>query len=122
MNCSRFETLLTDYLEKRLEPPVQSAAREHLAGCEACGRTFEQVVALHRALSDFPELKPPADLVDRILLATSGRPRGSRLWRDTVWPTFEVFMTRRFAFATILLFVFLSLSEFLPLCQPICPE
>ena len=109
MNCSRFETILTDYLERRLDLPVQQAVEAHLRDCEQCSALLDNVVALRRELENFPELTPPEDLVDRILVKTTGRPQPLSLWKETILPAIKPFFTKRFTFATVLLFVFLSL-------------
>ncbi len=109
MNCSRFETILTDYLEQRLDSPVGQAVDVHLRECERCEALLERVVALRRELENFPELTPPADLVERILVKTTGRPKPLPLWKETILPAIRPFFTKRFTFATVLLFVFLSL-------------
>ncbi len=109
MNCSRSETLLTDYMERTLEEPVQEAVRKHLEGCSACQALYGEVMLLREQLQAFPEVNPPSGLVDRILVKTSGRPESRSFWRDLILPTLRPFMTQRYAFATIMLFVFLSL-------------
>ena len=109
MDCSRFETILTDYLERRLDLPVRQAVKVHLVDCEKCGALLGNVVALRRGLENFPELTPPEDLVDRILVKTTGRPKPLALWKETVLPAIRPFFTKRFTFVTVLLFVFLSL-------------
>ncbi len=96
MNCSRFETILTDHLERRLDSPVQQAVEVHLEDCELCSALLENVVALRRELEDFPELKPPDDLVDRILVKTSGRPKPLSFWKETILTTMKPFFTKRF--------------------------
>ena len=109
MNCSRFETILTDYLEQRLDSPVEQAVEVHLGDCEPCRTLLENVAAVGRELEDFPELTPPDDLVDCILVKTTGRPKPLSFWKETIVPAMKPFFTKRFTFATVLLFVFLSL-------------
>ncbi len=109
MNCSRFETLLTDYLEGTLEGPVYQAMHKHFQDCPRCQALSAEVELLRRQLNEFPELCPPADLVPRILDRTTGRPRVRSFWAGLFLPTIQPFLTRRYAFATVVLFVFLSL-------------
>ncbi len=109
MNCSRFETLLTDYMERTLEAPVADAVRSHLEGCRSCQALYGDVLQVRERLESFPAVRPPLDLVNRILDRTSGRPMRRSWWRDLVLPTLRPFMTQRYAFATLMLFVFLSL-------------
>jgi hypothetical protein len=107
MNCSRLETLLTDYLDQNLDPRVHRAAADHLRSCFACANLLEEVRALRFELSDLPEMEPPEGLVDRILETTSGKPKRRSLWSDMVLPTLVPFFSQRFAFATLMMFVFL---------------
>ena len=109
MNCSSFETLLTDYMDRSLEGPVLEAARSHLEKCDRCRRLRQEVTELRGELETFPWVRPPADLVHKILLKTTGLPRDRSWWADFVLPTVRPFLTQRFAFATLVLFVFLSL-------------
>lgn len=109
MNCSRFETLLTDYVERTLDPPVHEAVQLHLEGCRSCRQLHGEVLRLREQLESFPVARPPRELVDRILDRTSGRPRQRSWWRDLILPTVRPFLTQRYAFATLMLFVFLSL-------------
>ena len=109
MNCSRFETLLTEYMERTLDGPVHEAVRMHLEGCRSCQELYGEVVQLREQLGAFPTLRHSADLIDRVLDRTSGRHRRRSWWGDLVLPTLRPFMTQRYAFATVMLFVFLSL-------------
>ncbi|MFQ5738511.1 MAG: anti-sigma factor family protein [Acidobacteriota bacterium] len=109
MNCSRLETLLTDYMEGLLEEPVRLAVAEHLESCAGCGSLHAEVGRLREQLQDFPLLTPPVDLVGRILARTSGKPPKRSFWSDLIVPTLRPFMTQRFGLATVMLFVFLSL-------------
>lgn len=111
MNCSRFESLLTDYMERTLDGRVREAAEQHLKSCPLCSRLLVEVRQLREELVQFPVLRTPVGLVDRILETTSGRvrPRAHSLWTDLIVPTVSPFLSQRFAFATVIVFVFLSL-------------
>lgn len=109
MNCSRFETLLTDFLEETLDPRVDEGVREHLKDCPACTTMLRQVKSLMEDLDGFPQLPVPEAVVDRILEQTTGKPLRHSFWQDLILPTLRPFMTQRFAFSTIIMFVFLAL-------------
>lgn len=111
MNCSRFESLLTDYMERTLDARVREAAEQHLGSCPLCSRLLTEVGHLKEELVQFPVLRTPAGLADRILETTSGKvkPRAHSLWADLIVPTVSPFLSQRFAFATVIVFVFLSL-------------
>jgi anti-sigma factor RsiW len=109
MNCSRLETLLSDYIEDQLDPRVRAAVRQHLLVCIDCSALVQQVESLRMELADLPEVELPAELVDRIVEKTTGKFHVRSLWTDLVIPTLRPFLSRRFAFATAIMFVFLSL-------------
>ena len=109
MNCSRFETLLTSYLDQTLDEHVQGVMSEHATTCPHCSVLLSRVQSLQEDLAHFPEADPPQDLADRILELTSGKPRRHSLWQDLIVPTISPFLTQRYAFATVIMFVFLSL-------------
>ena len=110
MNCSRFETLLSDYADGRLDARVQAAAEKHLEECSDCSTLLTEVQKLREELQNFPKVQVSEELIDRILVRTSGRPEAYSFWKDLVVPTFQPFLTQRYAFATIMMFVFISFS------------
>lgn len=109
MNCSRFETLLTEYLEGGLEPPAYQAAHQHLEGCPECTGLVDEVRRLKEELAVFPSFDVPRELVDGILDRTSGRPRRVSGWKDVILPALQPFLTQRYTFATVVMFAFMSL-------------
>lgn len=109
MNCAQLETLLSDYLEGELKKPVQSALDEHLESCAQCRLLVDELRCIQADFKAFPELDPPPGLVEAVLRRTSGIPDKRSLWRDLLLPTLQPFLTQRFAFATGIMFVFLSL-------------
>ena len=110
MNCPRFETLLSDYADGRIDARVRSAAEQHLQGCPNCSALLAEVQELREDLQNFPEIRVSEELIDRILEKTSGKPEAYSFWNDLVLPTFQPFLTQRYAFATIMMFVFLSFA------------
>lgn len=109
MNCQRLESLISDYLEDQLDPRVRGAADRHLQTCPSCTFLVGEVSQLRSDLADLPQLSASESLIDEILQRTSGIPAPFSLWRDLVQPTLAPFRTPRFGFATVLMFVFLSL-------------
>ena len=109
MNCSSFETLLSDYMDDALDPRVRAAIDQHLAGCSACSSMLAEVGSLRDQLLDFPSIEPTEELLETVIEKTSGRFRVRSIWADFIAPTLRPFKTQRFAFATLMMFVFLSL-------------
>jgi hypothetical protein len=110
MNCQRFETLLSDYIDDKLEQPVCSAIDTHLEGCATCVSLLEDVKKLCFDLEHFPEISVPETLTDQIMERTSGKPQSRSIWQDYIVPSVRPFLTQRYAFATIMIFVFLSFA------------
>lgn len=108
MNCSRFEAVLSDYADGLLQGPLLKATAEHEASCPGCCGLLAQVTEVRAQLEDFPQVIPPAGLVDRILEKTTGKPKKRSLWQDLLLPTLGPFLSQRFALATVMLFFFLS--------------
>jgi hypothetical protein len=110
MNCPRFETLLSEYADGKVDARVRSAAEQHLKGCPDCSALLAEVQELREDLQNFPEVQVSEELINRILEKTSGKPEPYSIWSDLVLPTFQPFMTQRYAFATIMMFVFISFA------------
>jgi anti-sigma factor RsiW len=110
MNCSRFETLLSDHMEGVLDPRVRAAVEQHLRECGECPLLVREVSHVRRELSTFPEVAFPERLVGEILDRTSGKPRIYSPWRDLILPSLRPFLTQRYAFATLMVFVFISFA------------
>jgi hypothetical protein len=110
MNCQRFETLLTDYIEEKLDRQVRSAIDIHLEECSNCTWLLRNVRELCTDLEHFPEVSVPPTLIDEIMERTSGKPQSRSMWQDFLLPSVKPFLTQRYAFATIMIFVFLSFA------------
>ncbi len=110
MNCSRFETLLSDFADGKIDVRVRSAVEQHLQGCSGCSTLLTEVQKLREDLRNFPEVQVSEELIDRILEKTSGKPEAYSFWNDLVLPTFRPFLSQRYAFATIMMFVFISFA------------
>lgn len=110
MNCSRFETLLSDYMDGSLDARVRDAMQGHLRECEHCPPLVEEVARLRRELADFPEVAVPEELVLAVLQRTSGVPSRNSWWYDVILVHLRPFMTQRYGFATLVMFAFLSFT------------
>ncbi len=109
MNCARFETLLSEYVDGTLDPRVHAALEQHREICSACTSLVQEVQSIRAQLADFPSVEPSGQLIEAIIEKTTGRFRVRSLWDDLIVPTLRPFLTQRFAFATLIMFVFLSL-------------
>jgi len=72
MQCSEFETLLTDALEGKLGPASKQQFETHRHACAVCGPLFADVEAGRLWLQSLEPVEPPAYLVHNILAATTG--------------------------------------------------
>jgi hypothetical protein len=61
-------------------------------------------------LENFPEVSVPPNLIDEIMERTSGKPQSRPTWHNYLLPSVRPFLTQRYAFATIMMFAFLSFA------------
>ncbi len=112
MDCSHSEQMLSEYLDSTLSPDERLQLEEHLESCSRCAALLAEmrsVIDLCRSTRTL-EVKP--ELVDSILLRTSGRSRTRSLrefLRRYLNPSLA---TPRFAVGTSLAAIFLILTAY----------
>ena len=75
MTHLELENLASDYLEGQLDTAHHAQVEEHLAGCSACRETLSDVRQAIEACRSAGDVTPPAWLVTKIRLATTGEKR-----------------------------------------------
>ena len=102
IDCLEVEQLLSGFLENGLEETTLQAVRSHLNSCEACSLLITDMQAGMVLCRSFPELEPPARLVDEILDRTSGRYQ-SLSWKEYLMELFRpVYTSPKLATGTCL--------------------
>lgn len=82
MNCTRFEELISDYLENQARVAERAAMDAHRQACSPCSELVENVRAIMDLERGFPVYSPPEWLATKILANT---PRLEReTWLDTL--------------------------------------
>ena len=71
-HCGEFESLLMDALDGQLTGTRKESFEAHRRTCAICGPLFAEVEEGREWLRSLEPVEPPVDLVDNILLATSG--------------------------------------------------
>ena len=110
MNCARFETLLSDYMDGALDRRVRSAMDQHRQECPACSSLIQEVAELRSELARFPEVPVREEMIQGILRRTTGKPEKVSFWHGVIMPAIQPFLTQRYAFATLMIFVFISFA------------
>jgi hypothetical protein len=72
IECTEFDTLLTDAIDGVLEGEQLALFEQHRDGCVTCKALFAEVSAGADLLGSLNEVEPPRYLVHNILAATSG--------------------------------------------------
>jgi hypothetical protein len=72
MQCSEFDALLSDALDKILTGPKAQAFQEHASSCPICGPLLAEAEVGKHWLEQLVEVDPPQHLVHNILAATTG--------------------------------------------------
>ena len=79
MQCSEFDALLSQAIDGTLSGERLTAFEAHGRECELCGPLLQEAEAGRSWLKALEEVEPPLELVNNILLATTGvRPARSR--------------------------------------------
>jgi hypothetical protein len=126
MQCAEFDALLIEALDATLTGPKLEGFQAHSRVCAVCGPLFAEADAGRRWLKSLTEMEPPAQLVNNILLATTGheskrvtvQAEGKGSWTDavTAWlrpvfaPVLSVSRQPRFAMSFGMAFFSLSIS------------
>ena len=116
MNCPYVEERLSEYLERSLSANEMSEVAEHLHECAGCAGLLEEMRSAVAACRSFPKLAPDVDLIERILLRTSGRHRTKSLGERIKEYILQPMLTPRFAVGAVLstLFVVLVVTLMAP--------
>jgi hypothetical protein len=109
MDCASIEQRLSDYLASDLPAEEMNAIRAHLNHCEDCTVLMNEMRSVISACQDYPTLEMDVDLLEKILLRTSGRPRTLSLREQIQW-LLQSMLTPRFAAGAGLAILFLTLS------------
>jgi len=126
MQCSEFDSLLSDALDKMLTGPKASAFQAHAKSCPVCGPLLAEAEIGKHWLEQLVEAEPPQYLVHNILAATTGI-NTARLhatgaaqvsWLDRVfaqasavfWPIVATIKQPRFAMSFGMAFFSLSVT------------
>lgn len=71
-HCDEYSELISASLDGALSPAEAEKLNAHLALCPECKALYEELTALHAALSDLPPVEVPSDLTERIMAAVAG--------------------------------------------------
>ena len=85
MQCSEFDALLSQAIDGTLSGERLEAFEAHGRMCKLCGPLLQEAEAGRSWLMTLETIEPPADLVNNILLRTSGVPERQRATGETSW-------------------------------------
>jgi hypothetical protein len=110
MDCSRIEQWLSEYVESSLPAEETELVQRHLETCSNCSALAGEMRSALSLFRNYPTLEIEPDLVEKILLRTSGRPRtrSFREWLDQYF--LQPLLTPRFAVGAGLATLFLLFS------------
>lgn len=108
MDCRWIEERLSEYMEHLVPDQETELVAEHLRTCAGCAALYEEMRSTLAACQTFPVLDLNRDLVDRILLRTSGQTR-KKSPRE-LWAAFwHPWLMPRFAAGAVLAVLFVTL-------------
>ncbi len=110
MDCSKIEQLLSAYMESSLHVDEKNQVEGHLKSCRHCSELLHEMQSAAALCQSYPALELEPDLLETILLRTSGRPR-TLSFRERFHKYFwGPLLTPRFAAGTVLATLFLALT------------
>jgi len=112
MDCSNSEQMLSDYLDSVLPSDQRLQLEKHLESCLRCTALLAGMRSVIDLCRSQPTLEVRPELVESILLRTSGRPRTQSLREFLRRRLNPALMTSRFAVGTILAAIFLILTAY----------
>jgi hypothetical protein len=116
MNCQKMRIDIAALLDEYPGGMAASRVRQHLQGCPACSRFYEEQRDLDKVLKSAPQLELPARVWEGIESRLMSRPvpaPPSNWFADLlVWPNF------RYAFASAVLLALVSLAVFKATLSP----
>ena len=93
MNCSRYEPVLSAYVDGSIGAEERAAVDVHLRTCAACRALMDDLTAVRAAAADLEPLIPPARVWHQLASATA-RPKGGLHGAWLAWrPVGAVAMT-----------------------------
>lgn len=114
MNCQQYRELFTFYLDGELSPEQRQNLEDHLKECPDCARLLSLSSELSGALSNLPELEPPAGLISRLYripdLATGlkKKEKASFGWKFWLSPGWQPILAALTAVMVTLSFIFFT--------------
>lgn len=113
MDCQMVEQRLSEYMESSLPAEEMDRLSRHIESCHGCSALSLEMAKALSLCHTYPEIDLNGEVVDKILLRTSGRPR-TRSIRKRLQGFFRVpILTPRFAAGLSLAAVFLVVSHYL---------
>jgi hypothetical protein len=110
MDCAHIEERLSEYVESSLSEKEMAEIRLHLNSCRNCSDLIDEMHSLVISCQNYPSLEIDLDLLENILLRTSGRPR-TRSFREQFYQYLvQPLMTPRYAAGASLIVLFLALT------------
>ncbi len=110
MECLHVEEHLTEYVDRSLPAEELATIAEHLHECSKCASLLEDVRSVLVTCKTVPNLDLDLNLVERILLRTSGRPRTRTLREILSQHVLRPILTPRFAMGAVVGLLFLALA------------
>jgi hypothetical protein len=110
MKCQLVEERLIQYTDRSLPAEEMTQIVQHLHECSQCPQLLDDIGSLQAACQTFPVLDPDLELIERILLRTSGRPRTRSFGEIFMQYFLQPIMTPRFAVGASLAVLFLILA------------
>lgn len=110
MDCTQIEERMSGYIESSLPAKEMTEMDLHLRNCRNCSDLIHEMHSLVNACQNYPSLEMDPNLLEKILLRTSGRPL-TRSFREQLYQyLIRPLMTPRYAIGASLAVLFIALT------------
>jgi hypothetical protein len=110
MDCLKAEQLLSEYMDGCLPDEEMAGIAQHLETCESCSALLTEMRSALSLCQRYPTLDVDPDVIETILLRTSGRPRTLSFKEKWNRYILRPFLAPRFAVGAGLAALFLVLA------------
>ena len=95
MHCNKARRLLSDYLDRRLDPDLRQALKHHLAACSSCREELEGLRRATNLLRGAGVPQPPPQFAAQIKRSVVERGRPDSVSPPPAWQALRAWKTRR---------------------------
>jgi hypothetical protein len=81
MECNEAQELISEYIDKRLDPKTTETINGHLSACSNCRVKAERLSQTNRLFASLPQVEPPVGFTTRLMAHVQEEAAKPNLWK-----------------------------------------